>query len=213
MLENSPPWNQPRGGAGFTLVELLVTIGIVAILAALVVAVARPQLEAAKATKCVGNMRQIGVEFQGYLANNNNVLPQRYYGLMNGKRWGYTDLVMEYGGNDGRIFKCPSQPDNDYPEEPSYGMNWYYDNVPVSVVSAPSRTIMLAETLGPTGTGSRRADRDGVTPGELDMERHSGKANYLFFDGHVERLEWDSTVEPVDMWGADAGNHQPTGEG
>lgn len=195
--------------AAFTLVELLVTIAIVALLAALLMGATRSALNSSREAKCVGNMRQLALGFQGYLANNNNVLPQRYSGMVNGVRWGYPERLLEYMSDDARVFKCPSQPGNDYPEEPSYGMNWYYDNEPVTIVETPSRTILVAETMGNTGTGSRRADRDSGTPGELDSERHRGKANYLFFDGHLERLAWDDTIEPVDLWGTDSGNHSP----
>jgi prepilin-type N-terminal cleavage/methylation domain-containing protein len=45
---------------GFTLVELLVTIAIIIILAALITAVSLKMKQAAKAAACVGNLRQMG---------------------------------------------------------------------------------------------------------------------------------------------------------
>jgi prepilin-type processing-associated H-X9-DG protein len=32
------------------------------------------------------------------------------------------------------------------------------------------------------------------------------QANYLFFDGHVQLLDWNHTVDPEDMWGAQQNN-------
>lgn len=192
----------------FTLVELIVTISIAVVLIALIAAGGKKVLDSSKAAKCLGNMRQIAVAFRVYLQNNNDIMPQRYYG----NQFGYPDLILPYCDGEGRIFQCPSQPKNNYPAQPSYGMNWYYDNISVHAVESSSRVIMLAETLGESGTGSRRADRNSITPGELDKKRHGNKSHYLFFDGHIEFLAWNDTVSPVDMWGVDFGNHSPTSD-
>ena len=145
---------------------------------------------------------------------NNDHLMQRYYGFnANGVEIGYDELLVPYITrhntltNDARIFVCPSQLQSDYPHEPGYGMNWFYDNIAVGSILNQSSTILVAETLGPSGTGSHRADRDSRDPGELDMERHAGQANYLFLDNHVTRVKWPDTVAPPDLWGSDQGIH------
>lgn len=198
------------GTQAFTLIELLVTICIIGVLAALLVPGLGRALDSSRSAACTNNLRQIGAAFMLYLPDHNNVLPQRVYDAVvtsTGVRLGYDELLATYVDNATRIFRCPSHAPRDYLAEPSYGMNWYYDNANVAVVENRSGTILAAETVGSNGTGSHRADRDSIEPGQLASTRHQGKSNFLFFDGHIERLSYDETLEPVDRWGEDQEDH------
>lgn len=64
---------------GFTLIELLVVIAIIAILAAILFPVFAKAREAARATSCLSNMKQLGSAFQMYVSENDNVLPVPNY--------------------------------------------------------------------------------------------------------------------------------------
>src|SRR3954470_9946522 len=59
----------------FTLVELLVVIGIIAVLVALLLPSLNRAREQAKATQCLSNMRQLGVGLQSYLIESKNMIP------------------------------------------------------------------------------------------------------------------------------------------
>jgi prepilin-type N-terminal cleavage/methylation domain-containing protein/prepilin-type processing-associated H-X9-DG protein len=64
----------PRRPA-FTLIELLVTISIVALLIAITLPVLGSAREAARAAKCLSNLRQMGIALQGYVTTEGGYFP------------------------------------------------------------------------------------------------------------------------------------------
>src|ERR1700742_751732 len=75
-----PPGRPPRKGKSrfcraFTLVELLVVIGIVAILIAMIMPALARTREMAKRTQCASNLRQLGTALIMYAMDNRQELP------------------------------------------------------------------------------------------------------------------------------------------
>jgi prepilin-type N-terminal cleavage/methylation domain-containing protein len=68
--------NSKRGQAGFTLVELLVVIGIIAILVGILLPALNKARQAAWEVQSASNMRQFGVGFQIYADANQGFLPE-----------------------------------------------------------------------------------------------------------------------------------------
>src|SRR5438093_991679 len=61
---------------GFTLVELLVVIGIITILIALLLPVVKAVRERANRTKCASNLRQLGIALVQYAGDNKGLYPR-----------------------------------------------------------------------------------------------------------------------------------------
>jgi prepilin-type N-terminal cleavage/methylation domain-containing protein len=64
-----------RSRSGFTLVEMLIVIGILAVLMALLLPAVQAARESARRIQCGNNIRQIGIAVAGYAAQNDDTLP------------------------------------------------------------------------------------------------------------------------------------------
>lgn len=84
--------------SAFTLVELLVVIGIIALLISILLPVLNKVQEQARTTKCLANMNQIGKAFVTYALDNHNlVCPCGYQvSAANTEHWGSILVAGKY---------------------------------------------------------------------------------------------------------------------
>jgi prepilin-type N-terminal cleavage/methylation domain-containing protein len=61
--------------SAFTLIELLVVLSVIAILAAMLLPAISMVKGSAQSTQCANNLRQIGLSYQGYAIDNQQLLP------------------------------------------------------------------------------------------------------------------------------------------
>jgi len=73
--------NKPR--AAFTLVELMVVIGIITVLVSILLPAVGRTLESARSTNCVSNLRHLGAAFVAFAGDNQRRLPGNYADLAN----------------------------------------------------------------------------------------------------------------------------------
>ncbi len=112
----------------FTLIELLVVIAIIAVLIAILLPALSRAKEIAKEVQCMSQMKQIGLAFIQYAADNGNLIAvnSTYYKLntapraMSWARWyidlppysGDPDTSGDYLGGPGQrtVLNCPTSP-------------------------------------------------------------------------------------------------------
>jgi prepilin-type N-terminal cleavage/methylation domain-containing protein/prepilin-type processing-associated H-X9-DG protein len=203
---------QNRKSNGFTLVELLVVIGVIALLIAMLLPALNKARYAAANVNCTANLRQIGTallmytnDSKGYMPPGNYENSYWHWRLLKYVKKGQ-QLVREFQP----VFSCPLQEhsdrdsyqiyaDNNWTE---YGYNMhfgYFDGtnyqnpkyVKVTQIKRPTLCPIVSDSqyngnAGPTMIcGFHGSGLNGID----GLKRHKGNINYLAIDGHVETTE------------------------
>ena len=92
---------------GFTLIELLVVISIIALLMAVLLPVLGRVRRQAKSVVCQSNLRQWGMAFTGYLADNHNQMPIGGFPRLNRISRYWLTVLRPYCGDPNGITLCP----------------------------------------------------------------------------------------------------------
>lgn len=186
---------------GYTLLELMVTVAIVAVCASFIM----PGLDRMKANaqraSCLSNLRQIATASLAYHADRGTILP--WYTLTEDHYW--WQALSPYTDGSLKIFRCPA--DKAFRETAmkrtvSYGWNYKLtghgdsgedpnDFVRIALYDRPGQVPIATD-----GTGGPMAGQedswgfvDGSVAHSADPNRHNALANVLYLDGHVEAIE------------------------
>ena len=198
---------------GFTLVELLVVIGIIAILAGVAFMATPMALQRAYCAGCASHMRSLGIAFIEYANDNDGQLPGRATGTGVDK---WPVLLLPYVGGDPKVYVDPGDPvatkvaPQNLVSNTANGSSFFFNGFnDLGFYTNPTMTVHLVNLtrssnlllLGQKIYGSTQYYMDFVEGNENDQLNKSayfGGSNYTFADGSVRYMK---TTEYADsMW-------------
>ena len=187
---SSTQCSKPGSIAGFTLVELLVVITIIAILVAILLPAVQRVRASARSAQSKNNLSQMGKALKNYEG----------LGRGNLKHIGWRAQLAPYVDDESEVFIDPADDDG----EPSYaltnkvlsfGLN---DTEKIAIIESDNETIEI-DNLSCTGGGSATITGDYAV-------RHLGTVNALLYGGSVRSFEPtdiamdDPSKEPLVLW-------------
>lgn len=171
-----------RTSRGFTLVEALVVVAIVAVLASAIITALRPARDAARGAACAANLRSIFLVCRQHADQNNGFGPavgQPYGSVPN---WALQVQVSlgNTGAGPGEIYRersvlvCPaSPPPTDSPMTRTYAMNGTGHNRAAWNADPDSYDLALAPGARPVAIRFDRVARPSLAPLALDSARNA----------------------------------------
>ncbi len=200
--------------SAFTLVELLVVIGIIAILIAMLLPALNRARRQAKAVACQSNLRQFGQSFEMYVQEYRGYLPTYRDSSLPGKPYWYdmlSERILPMGTRWtlNRVWVCPEAVTEPHDHDitwsgyATYAMNAELGYLRVSTVRTASEAFLMAD--------SQLQARISISNYATDMSfRHgqqnafsadaNGRGNVLYMDGHVGSLVYGQIPQYADRY-------------
>ena len=189
--------------AAFSLIELIVVIGIIAILIAFLLPMLRVARESARTVQCSSQLRQIGFAIQQYANANQGKTPAwstrhewpndptgEYDPIYGWVGPGWPILIERYLGQNpgGAVWNCPSWPEPERRVNYFFGARWMraqepmVRSIPMSRIRNSTTYILAGECVAPDyylppfGT-------DDAPSGFEDIDKDDGRIQCLKFYG------------------------------
>jgi prepilin-type processing-associated H-X9-DG protein len=207
--------------SGFTLIEILIILVIIAQLTAILLLVFSRVRDSARRVTCASNLKQIGLAINMYAADNDDYYPHRKDYSAPFCAW--ADRLQPYV-KETALFECPSTRKLSYipgcpPASPteiddvgqhveydgSYDMNLLIRSAIAfpheATFSHPVDTISVLDGGGQMifSFDNDMSTLEGVEHAGLKPPRHFRGYNVLFVDGHVKWMKYEKVFVPS-LW-------------
>ena len=181
---------RPRAAA-FTLIELLVVIAILALLMAVLTPVSLRALEAARRTRCSGNLRQIAQAMHLYLGDHRGIYPDWEWN----RQYEQCERLYPYL-SDPLIYVCPTAQ-----WDGSSGNNWphYYQTEIEGKTFTTDYKVNDSHHIRGAAIVTLASPAEFILACDLDWTpvlRHSGRGNFVFYDGRVQAIAGADSQAP-----------------
>ncbi|MEP0844454.1 MAG: prepilin-type N-terminal cleavage/methylation domain-containing protein [Phycisphaerae bacterium] len=174
---------------GFTLIEVLVVVAIIALLISILLPSLKRAKEVSRRTVCLSNLHQMGVGMVPYAQDHKGLLPQKgsfsYY-IAEYTRWhqtlntiadkdldskvpiNYGMLYGKYTGKDLNLFYCPNVYEG-HANHPQYGAHTFLDRTVKLTFGGYSYAAPVTQAVQPgkTAIPSPRYDAKGPYPEDI----------------------------------------------
>ena len=208
---------------GFTLVEILVVVAILALLSAILFSVYSKVSNNGRQLKCTNHLMSIGQAISMYADDHSGIYPNTPLGPL-AANCAWADRLLPYT-RDSSVFECPSAKNSPYitgcvPSagtdnldefgvpvnyKGGYDMNLFtrssrrlvrqlYATHPDSTISVLDGGGMLIQAAYADSSSLADLQSKGLKP-----PRHKGGSNVLFLDGHVKWTPYDSLTD-LKLW-------------
>lgn len=198
---------------GFTLVELLIVIAIIAILASMLLPALRKAKDRAVQIQCLNNLKQCGFGAASYMGDYNMFLPYYYYSAPKERVW--TDYLKDNETVKDSTLLCPGWEPKSYSSRyVTYGAR--FGNVPsyakkkvdncdfllAAKIKNPSSYVEFTDSVFASSASSLYKKQSyslyfhNTTWAKAHF-RHFGMMNSWFLDGHAAGLNNSRFIENV----------------
>jgi len=176
---------------GFTLVELLVVIGIIAVLIAILLPALNKAREASNRTACLSNLRTLAQAMMMYAGENKDRLPNSVQPQVGSSPDALIALNRDFVKNP-KVFHCPSDIDpvpekietDDYAQHNSARVSYEFYSVWWLPANGPRLVKIKDAPLA--------WDIDGGNPSATPLQNHgTNGGNVVFADGHGQWMAAD----------------------